>query len=140
MLDEDKFLQQWQAEVPGVGSNYQIATSMLRGLAIRNESQTINSKDIPSLYYWKYLPKECVGNQKNHAVKDSDDPKDSVIGHCMEVLFAEKVIWLYEELQPYLERCIDIHDSVAVSNVLLRYTKVTTKESNGVTIKYYQKK
>ena len=47
--------------------------------------------------------------------------------------------WLLDELQPYLDVIVDA-TSTSQANLLIQYTKVTTEDFKGATVKLYQKR
>lgn len=113
--EETKLLQCWQAELPGVGEEYQVATSMLQGVAVSLPG-CVEEENL-----WKYLPPSAV-------------PLDESVGFT--TLFDVKDKWSLEELQPFLERWSDAA-GCSHADLLLLFTKAITEDRNGGPVKLF---
>lgn len=149
--EETVFLSKWQSELPGVGENYKISTDLLRGIAIRmaHSTTTTNDDDDNDVYYWKYLPKESLlptAPSAGTTTNSTTDTTDIMMSKCFDTLFQDKELWLLDELEPYLQYIIDYMGSTSnneiltLSNLLLQYTKIITKDMDGISVKFYRKK
>ena len=116
--EETLLLARWQSQIPGVGDAYQVSTRMLKGLAVVSDGEQER--------FWKYLPADQILQQ--------GEPHKA-----FAALFEWKDKWLLDEMQPYLDVIMDA-TAVSRDDLLVRYTKLTTEDFQGTTIKLYQKR
>jgi hypothetical protein len=116
--EETLLLARWQSQIPGVGDAYQVSIRMLKGLAVVSDGEQER--------FWKYLPADQILQQ--------GEPDKA-----FEALFEWKEKWLLDEMQPYLDVIMDA-TAVPRDDLLVRYTKMTTEDYQGTTIKLYQKR
>ena len=114
---EDALFAQWQSELPGVGTLYQVQTDMLFGVAVCTDNGDAR--------VWQYLPSEKL-------------PNDPLV--CFHALFAVKERWLLRELEPYLDHMLDSSPTTSQAELLLRYTKSVTDDREVLAMKLYVKK
>ncbi|GKY98390.1 hypothetical protein MPSEU_000796500 [Mayamaea pseudoterrestris] len=118
--EQSLFVDRWQAELPGVGLEYQVSTLMLGGIAI--EVPTLNGDREAS--YWQYFPADAL-------------PRDPSCGFAS--IFSIKSKWQFDEIQPYLDKWSD-GAGCTHGDLLLQFTKITTEEKDGVTMEFITRK
>lgn len=111
--DEAELVSQWQREMPGVGSEYQVSVDMLSGVALLDST----------CGKWSYLAEQELSNN---------------LVTRFEILFSKRAKWTLEELQPYVQRFTT--DELSEADLLLKHTNIITEQVDGKPTKLYVSK